>query len=562
MDGARFEHPEASGSAPSLAAASAAAGSGGTGAAIRSIYPNQAGTRLVIVDGAHRSWLYSPVDNLSLRVAGAPEPPSDVLWDAADWGLFCMCSGSRLGSFQLRPLTVYGPTIDRLGHAIVAASGSLEAEATDSDIPDGNSAVLVKDGVLTSRAGDGSVTRTRLVTHSHLEKAALSTPEGTAVACRQAMQLGRLTAAWELAARIRDRTLMLALANRAKTNLQPAIAIRVYRALGDAGMVMSLEAVQAVEDAQALAGHMAVMFADYDRAEQCFLRSNTPKEALQLRRDLLQWEAALRLARAMAPEEVGGISIECAKQLEVKGETDKALATYEEAERELPPDDTLPGAPPSSAVGLLHQRVRGGLARTLLKTGDIRRGLELAREGDASLARECGTILEGLRQTSEAAELFMKANDFERAANILLQARNFEAAGAIMDKVSSPMLLVAYAKAEEQAGRYDKAVVAFKRAKATDDVVRVYLERMDRLDEAAALARETRSTAAATMVAAHMADLDDTRGAIEFQLLAGRPDEAFELAASSSNMDIYTEVIAKGELIGMVAVSDDCALPY
>jgi hypothetical protein len=116
-----------------------------------------------------------------------------------------------------------------------------------------------------------------------------------------------------------------------------------------------------------------------------------------------------------------------------------------------------------------------------------------------------------------------------------------------MDKVSSPQLLVAYAKAEEQAGRYDKAVAAFTRARATDDVVRVYLERMNRLDEAAALARETRSTAAATMVAAHMADLDDTRGAIEFQLLAGRPDEAFELATTSGNMDIYTEVIAKCE---------------
>lgn len=430
---------------------------------------------------------------------------------------------------------------------MLVPAGELSIEPVDTDIPPGNTAVALTDGVLLSRSNAGAVTRTRVHTHTRLEKASLSTIEGTAEACKQAIQLGRLQAGWELASRVRSRPLLLALANRAKTDLQPAIAIRVYRALGDAGMVMSLEAVADVEDVHALAGHMAVMFADYDRAEEEFLRSSSPGEALQLRRDLLQWDSALRLARAIAPTEVGGISIECAKQLEVKGEADKALATYEEAERDLPPDDTLPGAEPTSRVGKLHVRVKAGLARTLLKTGSLRRGLELAREGDAALARECAAILEGLKQAPEAAELYIKAADWEHAASILILSREFDKAAEIMPKVTSPRLLVAFAKAREQQGRYGEAVEAFKRARSLDDVVRIYLEKMDRPDDAAELTRKTRSTAAATMVAAYFQESDNTRGAVEFLLLAGRPDDAFDIAVSSGAMDVYTEVIAAGE---------------
>ena len=47
-----------------------------------------------------------------------------------------------------------------------------------------------------------------------------------------------------------------------------------------------------------------------------FLMSGTPAAALEMRRDLLQWEMALQLANKLAPEQIPDISREYAHQLE------------------------------------------------------------------------------------------------------------------------------------------------------------------------------------------------------------------------------------------------------
>lgn len=112
LDGARFVHPQAGGSA--------AAGGAGGACAVRRVFPNQAGTRVIIVDAANRCWLFNPVDNLTMRITDAVEPPAAVLWDPADWGLFAMASPSALRVFLHRAHTVYGPTTERLGDLSVS----------------------------------------------------------------------------------------------------------------------------------------------------------------------------------------------------------------------------------------------------------------------------------------------------------------------------------------------------------------------------------------------------------------------------------------------------------
>ena len=55
-------------------------------------------------------------------------------------------------------------------------------------------------------------------------------------------------------------------------------------------------------------------------AQKLFLSSSRPLAALEMRRDLLQWEQALTLAKSLAPDQLGTISREYAQQLEFKGE--------------------------------------------------------------------------------------------------------------------------------------------------------------------------------------------------------------------------------------------------
>lgn len=49
--------------------------------------------------------------------------------------------------------------------------------------------------------------------------------------------------------------------------LDVQMAVHVYRQLGDAGMVMGLERIAYVEDKNLLAGHVALLFGNYQTAQ-------------------------------------------------------------------------------------------------------------------------------------------------------------------------------------------------------------------------------------------------------------------------------------------------------
>lgn len=87
--------------------------------------------------------------------------------------------------------------------------------------------------------------------------------------------------------------------------LTPTRLQRVYRHLGDAGMVSALERVAQVEDRAAVAGYMALLFGDFPLAQNLLLTSPSHAvAALEMRKDLLEWETALKLAETLAPTQV------------------------------------------------------------------------------------------------------------------------------------------------------------------------------------------------------------------------------------------------------------------
>ncbi len=49
-----------------------------------------------------------------------------------------------------------------------------------------------------------------------------------------------------------------------------------------------------------LAGKISMLFGDYNRAQDLYLASSRPSAALDMRRDLLQWDQALKLAQVWA----------------------------------------------------------------------------------------------------------------------------------------------------------------------------------------------------------------------------------------------------------------------
>jgi WD repeat-containing protein 19 len=85
--------------------------------------------------------------------------------------------------------------------------------------------------------------------------------------------------------------------------LDVSLAIRAFRAVGDAGTVMALQRVDGLEDVHLLSGHLALIFDDHATAQDHFLQSARPLAALDMRRDLMHWEQALKLAKTLAADQ-------------------------------------------------------------------------------------------------------------------------------------------------------------------------------------------------------------------------------------------------------------------
>ncbi|VDP37007.1 unnamed protein product [Schistosoma curassoni] len=109
------------------------------------------------------------------------------------------------------------------------------------------------------------------------------------------------------------------------------LAIRCFRSIQDPGLILAVQRIQKIEDRCLLAGYIAMILKEFDKAQELFLISSEPIAALEMRRDLLHWEDALQLARNLAPKEIPFICREYAIEMEYTGDYINALMHYERA---------------------------------------------------------------------------------------------------------------------------------------------------------------------------------------------------------------------------------------
>lgn len=505
---------------------------------IKSVFPNPAGTRVIFLDTEGAGFLYNPVNGLVLPIPKLQKSTNQIMWDSADWGVFLTSDAAEFNTYIHSPLTINGPQIVQLGSLEIQHNGDMIMEPRPTRVPHGSVPILVYDGVVTCQQQNGSLGSLTLATHDKLGSGRMSGDQLRS-AFSQNLALLRLNAAWELASSLKSKSFWLALSGKAMEQLNIEMAIRVYRELGDAGMVMALEQINDVEDKNLLAGHVAMLFADYDQAQELFLTSTRPITALEMRRDLLHWDHALKLAQTLAADQVPELSVEYAKQQEFKGEYSQALSMYQSAESGI---DSR-----SERGAALLADCHAGVARMTLRLGDIRRGLAMCTEiGDKNLCRMGAAILESMKQFADAANLYIKADEYDKAAAILIHSKNWSAVAPLMEeKVTQPKLHAQYAKAKEMEKDYAEAARAYERARDMDSVVRLLLDHLNQPGAASDIVRRTQSSDGAQMVAKFLRNAGDNRGAIEFLLLAKRSDDAFELAKSHDEMDVYADRLGK-----------------
>jgi len=538
---------------------------------IKKIYPNPYGTRIVVIDGANQVFLYNPVNGTGgaatnkavTRFESTPAVIVNVLWDLEEKNIILLYDNNNcIHTYIYVQTSIEGSKLLKLGPVAVSGIGEISMKPDKVEILPGNTPVISCGGVLTCQAQSGNISSIihpffdRLDTSNRKKKASSTSSkrglDDTANADRQeyelksnyfcqCLALHKLEKAWELAVELDKKSFFLALSHKAMELLQIELATRIYVQLGDAGMVMALKQCELIEDKHLLAGQILLLFGDYQRAQDLFLSSSRPLTALEMRKDLIQWDQALKLAQILSPIQIPDICISYGQQLEARNEIDLSLKMYEEALHALDNDGNRVISDALIPTAMM------GITRCQLRLGNVRQGIRQANElDDIQLFIECGTILENAKQYSEAASMYIKGKQYEKAALIYTKylikndKNRINEMLLIIDKVNNDAINSAFGKACLSVQRYEDALNAYMRCNEIDKVVEILLKYLDSTQKAFDIVRKTPSSNASQIIADYCLSHQDYRGAIEFLLLANKLEDAFKLAQQQNIMDIYT----------------------
>ncbi|XP_060772640.1 WD repeat-containing protein 19 isoform X2 [Neoarius graeffei] len=488
--------------------------------AVRKVFPDPNGTRLVFIDDESDGFLYSPVDDSLFEIPDFSSTITGVLWENSvnDKAVFVAFDEDKVYTYTFHKDTIQGSKVILVGA---------------TKLPFSHKPLLLYNGELTCQTQSGKTSSVLLSTHSFLNNVQTSSSkEQIQSQLQQAINLKRFSAAWSLCSALGNTEAWAELGRACLHHMEVELAIRVYRSMGNVGMVLSLEDIKGIEDQNLLAGHLAMFCNDYNQAQDLYLASSYPMAALEMRRDLQHWDSALQLAKRLHPDEIPFISKEYAIQLEFVGDYTNALAHYEK------------GITGDNKFQEHDESCLAGVARMSIRMGDIRRGANQAiKHPSKTLKKDCGAILESMKQYSEAAQLYEKGQYYDKAASVYIRCKNWAKVGELLPHVSSPKIHLQYAKAKEADGKYKEAVLAYESARDWDSVIRILLEHLNNPEEAVRIVRETQSIDGAKMVARFFLRLSDYGSAIQFLVMSHCSDEAFQLAQQHGQMEVYADII-------------------
>ena len=500
---------------------------------------NRVGTRIAFVDSEGNGYLYNPVCYDLISFPNFPNTVDTIIWDQCDKNIIFVFDGVNLHTYVYAPLTIRGAMLMKFGSVEIDKNGGISVDPHVIPLPVADYVPILsyeRELQCHSVSMGGLKPFKTLTADRESDNTYL---DNTLHFFNQNLALHRLNHAWAAALVLNKKKYWLALGNKALQLMDIHMGSQVYRQLGDAGMVVTLNKLLNIEDKNLLSGHISLLYMDFDIAQELFLSSSRPVTALEMRRDLHQWEEALKLARDICPGQIPLISMEFAKDNEIEGNNQEALRLYEEAKSGL-----LDSEVKRKERDSISKVINGGIARTSLKLGSFNIGICLAKESnDNSLQLECANILMSQHQLSDAAHLFKMTGAFEKAVLIFIEINDFHNASSIIDKISSLDTLMKYGAFCEQQKKENSAVEAYKRAQAMDDVVRLYLGPLDKIEEAISIVRSSKSSSGAAIIAKYFTDHCDYATALEFQLLSGQKLSAFEYAKKHDCMETYLKYI-------------------
>jgi WD repeat-containing protein 19 len=512
-------------------------------APVSQMVANYNGTRVALRDTSGRGALYFPASDTVLEIPNFSMRFSSIIWDLRDHNVFAACEADRIVTYIVSPVTLTGGKVEPTAELLSVEDITAEPKENFTGIEAGLKPMLLNNGLLFFQVeSEANLRGNFLASHSQVTqwRGRSDTSENHYRYFLQNLALKRFSAC-TLAAELLDSSVVSeALGQQALHHIDLETAERAFQLAKNVGMVYAIRSVKSESEKLVLLGHVAMMLHKHDHAQEFFLQSSKPQLALDMRKDLQDWLLALKLARNFAQTEEPLLSKQLAQQLETHGNFAEALRLFERAAGTLESQNL----PADELRGHMTQ-CYAGMARTCIRSGDITRGYKIAGElNDLALKVDCAQVCEQMKHFTEAAELYKRASQPEKAASLYIQLKKWKEAAQLMNLISTPKLLIQLAKAKETEGQFKDAEEAYERAGDFESVIRLNLQKLDNPDKAKLVAQTKCPTStAANLLADFYEQKGDRRQAIEFLVLAGKREDAFVIAQSYDLMEVYAAAI-------------------
>lgn len=116
----------------------------------------------------------------------------------------------------------------------------------------------------------------------------------------------------------------------------------------------------------------------------------------------------------------------------------------------------------------------------------------------------------------------------------------------MLAQIKSPRIHLQYAKAKEAEGHYEDAAQGYLRGGDYDNLCRVYISHLRKIDEAVAIVRKHKSKESAKLIAKFFQTVQDFKAVVEFCIIADMKDEAFLFAKTYNLVEFYSDLVSGG----------------
>ena len=292
------------------------------------IFPNKNGTKLILQhqNGEVNLFFtatesYHPIKLISDRV-------DKVLWDNENHNEFVIISGNAAFSYVISRNNIFGNIVSPVYE--ILSYENVENEEGDAAMTKvEKNTICLSNGNIFYMSG-GAINYVPLTSHAFLNnyKFQEDSFEGHSRYYFLNISLRRFQNSLLAAKYIKNQQCYDVLGTKALENLDLDTSLKSFQMGKNLAMVLTLEQLIHENERDLLIGHVAMVLGHYDLAQEFYLKSSGPLNALDMRCDIQDWFVALSLTKNIAPELECFISKKLAIQTESQGNNTEALKQF------------------------------------------------------------------------------------------------------------------------------------------------------------------------------------------------------------------------------------------